>query len=209
MHIQLQQVITRMDLEEEIWAVSNTKDCTKRWLYGYTSITIFNGTTFCKRTDTRSQTIQSTYSCSIALNTIDCAVTKQLGSTCPSSPQIFAAKKDRVNFNVHLANWAERHGWWLVNEKLQFISTRISCFTGSWMIISWLKYLIETQMWIPSITTRNSFTNLSKASESSSGDIAQHYWNIRSTDTCNVIYYLFTTDLKIYKNKKKHECVWY
>lgn len=70
------------------------------------------------------------------------------------------------------------------------------------MIILQLKYLIETQIWIPSITTRNSFTNLSKVSESSSGDIAQHYRKVRSTDTCNVIYYLFTTDFKIRKNKE-------
>lgn len=129
MHVQLQQVITRMDLEEQFWAVSSIEDCTKKkWLYSCASINI-NRTTFCKRTIvTSSQTIQSTYSCSIALNTIDCAVTKQLGSTCPSSPQIFAAKKDQVNFNVRLADRAERHERWLVNEKLQFKSTRISWF---------------------------------------------------------------------------------
>lgn len=75
------------------------------------------------------------------------------------------------------------------------------------MIILQLKYLIETQIWIPSITTRNSFTNLSKVSESSSGDIAQHYRKVRSTDTCNVIYYLFTTDFKIRKNKEIWACV--
>lgn len=113
-----------MDLEEGIWAVSNTEDSTEKCWYGYVSINIFNRTF--RTRDTGTQTIASTHSCSMALNTMDCAVTKQLGSTWPSSPQIFAAKKEQVNFNMGLAGGAERHEQGLVNEKLQFKSTRIS-----------------------------------------------------------------------------------
>lgn len=48
---------------------------------------------------------------------MDWAVTKQLGSTWPSSPQIFAAKKDQVNFNMDVADGAERQSKdWLIKN---------------------------------------------------------------------------------------------
>lgn len=38
----------------------------------------------------------ATYCCSMMENTTDCAMTKQFGSACPSSPQIFASKRKKL-----------------------------------------------------------------------------------------------------------------
>lgn len=91
---------------------------------------------------------------------------------------------------------ATRTSWfWLCKKSFQSTA-------DSWVMILQLKYWIKTQIWIPSITARNSFINLSKVSECYSGDTAQHYWKVRSTNACNGIHYLFTTAFKILKIKR-------
>lgn len=62
------------------------------------------GENLCKAQDTDSDSTfwfgrkkqWITYCCSIMVNTTDWAITKQLGSTWPSSPQILAGKKKKI-----------------------------------------------------------------------------------------------------------------